>query len=59
MPELDPGQLIEDARHLVAESKKMCERSRRAIEKSKRLEEIVAASHPAIVHIRRKHSLKH
>ena len=58
MAELNSSQLIRNARHLVAESKKICERSRHAIEKSERLEEIFTASHPAIVHARRKRSLK-
>jgi hypothetical protein len=58
VPGLDTGQLIEDARHLVAESKEICERSRHAVEKSKRLEEIFTASHPAIVHTRSRRPLK-
>jgi hypothetical protein len=59
VPGLDTGQLIEDARHLVAESKEICERSRHAVEKSKRLEEIFAASRPESDQTRRKHPLKH
>jgi len=59
MPKLDPGRLIRHARDLIDDSKKMCERSRHAVEKSKRLEEIFTASHPSIVHTRRKRPLKH
>jgi len=54
MPELDTGRLIRHARDLIDDSKKICERSHHAVEKSKRLEEIFTASHPAIVHARRK-----
>jgi len=59
MPELDPDRLIREAQELREESKGICERSRLIIETSKRLEEIFTASHPAIVHARRKRPLKH
>ena len=58
MPKLDLGRLIRHAQELITESKEICERSRHAVEKSKRLEEIFTASHPAIVHARRKHPFK-
>ena len=55
MAELDIGRLIHMAKHLVDESRALCDRSRRAVKESERLQDRLG--HPRLHRARRKRLL--